>query len=1204
MKTVVLHSRIVLVVCAGLLALALAGAGTRSATAAPAPPLTIPAPGVEPASAAAFPGANGKIVFASNRDGNYEIYVMDADGSNQTRLTNNAVKEEYPVWSPDGAKIAFVRGGKHFYYMNADGSGETHIISVAVTAGPPLAWSSDGAKIAFAGAFSFADLPSRSFDIYTINLDGSNVTALTSTADQDFSPNWSPDGAKIVFTRGDKIYVMNADGSGVTQLTPQYQNISPNWSPDGSKIVHNVDTFPDDGTRTYDIQVMNADGSNPNKVLARPRIDDAGPVWSPDGSKIAFSSDQDSNFEIYVMNPDGSNQTRLTNNPSTDRFPDWQPLQAGTINIVNAASPADNTVFNFTDTIVAPNSFTLQNPGTITKTFATVPMGTYTVTEQALNGWTLHDITCDDANSSGDKNTGAATIRLEGGETVTCTFDNIENDTIIVNKFAVGGDGVFPFTSTIPGNTAFNLTTTDGFTATLFGGLPPGAYAISETVPSGWKLLEADPLCSNGDRASAIMLSTGEVAVCNFFNLAENTIVVRKQTIGGDGAFQFTGDLGAFALTTKGQTANQVFGGLTPGGVYGITETVPAGWAQTGATCDNGDAPGNVTLGAGDHVTCVFTNTKQANLTIVKLTDIEDGTFGFTGNIPAHPSFTLTTTNGAASQNFADLPPGTYTVTETAKSGWSLGSATCNDGSNPAAIDLAPGEAVSCTFSNSRDVFALSVTTTGSGSGLVASTPAGIGCAVGSTCTLSASSGAVITLTATAATGTTFQGWSGSGCSGVGPCVVTMDAAKNVTGAFTALGTVVIRKTTAPAGGSGFAFSGDLGAFTLKDRGKQVVSGLPPGTYTVREDDPNATGFALSGLVCTDSLASGQASSGDAATRTATIRLDPGETVTCSFTNSQPNTISIEKVTIPDSTDSFAFNGGALGSFNVTAGSAHIIANAAAGSYTVTEADPAPAGYRLTKASCTDSATGQTTQGNLTTRSVTMTMTVGARIHCTFENTKLGMVVIRKASAPSGGSGFSFNGSFGAFVLKDGSKEVVRNVAPGSYTVTEDDPSGLGYQLSGLACTDSNPTGQPSSGNVATRTVTINVDPGETVACSFTNAQDDIITVDALTVPDSTASFSFDGGALGAFSVTVGQPHVVPGVTPGSYTITQADPSAAGYTLSRISCTDSATGQTFSGNLTTRSVSLTMTPGERVSCTFENTTQAPRDLYFPIVAKQ
>lgn len=1204
MKTVVLHSRVLLVVCAGLLALALAGAGTRNATAAPDAPPAVPEPGVGPAAAAAFPGANGKIAFESQRDGNFEIYVMDADGSNPTRLTNNTVKDESPVWSADGTKIAFVRDGKHFYYMNADGSGETHIISVAFSAGPPLAWSPDGAKIAFAAALTFPDLASRKTDIYTVNLDGSNVTTLTSTPEFDFEPDWSPDGAKIAFRRDKDIYVINADGSRVTKLTTGYTNTGPNWSPDGSKIAFARDLLPD-GEIIPDIWVMNADGSNPQALMPiTSNIDDSYPAWSPDGGKIAFDSKRDGNFEIYVINADGSTPTNLTNHAALDTSADWQPLQAGTIKIVNAASPADNTVFTFTDTIAAPNSFTLQNPGAITKTFTTVPVGIYTVTEQALNGWTLHDITCDDANSSGDKNTGAATIRLEGGETVTCTFDNIENDTIIVNKFAVGGDGTFPFTSTIPGNIAFNMTTTDGFTATLFGGLTPGAYAISETVPSGWKLQEADPLCSNGDRASAITLSAGEVAVCNFINLAENTIVVRKQTIGGDGVFPFTGDLGAFTLTTKGQTAEQVFGGLTPGGVYAITETVPAGWAQTGATCDNGDAPGNVTLGAGDHVTCVFTNTKQASLTIVKLTDIEDNAFGFTGNIPAHPSFTLTTTNSAASQRFSDLPPGTYSVTETAKSGWSLASATCNDGSSPAAIDLAPGEAVACTFSNSRDVFALAVTTTGSGSGLVASTPAGIGCAVGSTCTLSASAGAVITLTATATPGTTFQGWSGAGCSGVAPCVVTMDAAKNVTGAFVALGTVVIRKSTAPAGGSGFAFSGDLGAFTLKDRGKQVVGSLLPGVYTVREDDPSATGYALSGLVCTDSLASGQASSGDVATRTATIRLDPGETVTCSFTNAQPNTIAIEKVTAPDSTDSFAFDGGALGSFNVTAGSAHIIANAAAGSYTVTEADPAPAGYKLTKASCTDSATGQTTPGNLTTRSVSMTMTAGARIHCVFENTKLGTVVIRKASAPSGGSGFSFTGSFGAFVLKDGDKNVVRNVAPGSYTVTEDDPSGLGYQLSGLVCTDSNPAGTRSTGDVATRTATIHVEPGETVACSFTNAQDDLITVDAVTTPDSTASFGFDAGVLGAFTVTVGQPYILAGVTPGSVTLTQADPTAAGYTLARITCTDSATGQTTAGNLVTRSIDLTLAPGERIHCMFENTTQAPRVLYFPIMAKQ
>jgi hypothetical protein len=445
---------------------------------------------------------------------------------------------------------------------------------------------------------------------------------------------------------------------------------------------------------------MNADGSNPNKVLARPRIDDVGPVWSPDGSKIAFDSNQDSNFEIYVMNPDGSNLTRLTNNPSDDRFPDWQPLQAGTINIVNAASPADNTVFNFTDTIVAPNSFTLQNPGAITKTFATVPVGTYTVTGQPLSNWVLQDLTCDDANSSGDKTTGVATINLEVGETVTCTFTNIENNTIIVNKFSVGGDGTFPFTSTVPAYTNFNMTTTNGFTATLLSGVPAGTFAISETVPSGWNLLEADPLCSNGDRASAVSLAAGEVAICSFFNLAEDSITVKKQTIGGDGAFDFTGDLGGFTLTTKKQTAQQTFTGLTPGSTYAINETVPAGWAQTGATCDNGDAPGSVSLGVGEHITCVFTNTKQASLKVIKATDEEDGSFDFTSTIPGHTAFTLVTSNTVAITDFLNIPPGTYTLSETTPTGWFPAVVTCSDGNNPAALSLAAGEAANCLFTN------------------------------------------------------------------------------------------------------------------------------------------------------------------------------------------------------------------------------------------------------------------------------------------------------------------------------------------------------------------------------------------------------------------------------------------------------------------------------------------------------------------------
>ncbi|GAB4429140.1 MAG: hypothetical protein Kow0031_09570 [Anaerolineae bacterium] len=689
-------------------------------------PQTLPTHAQEPTTAeksgqiAAFPGANGKIAFSSNRDGNNEIYVMNADGSGQTRLTNNPAPDVFPAWSPDGTKIAFNRSKRHIYYMNADGSGETFVTSSLLIFIDGPKWSPDGTKLIFSGVADVAKV--RSPDIFTINLDGTNLTNLTNSTSADSNAAWSPDGSKIAFSStrdgAPEIYVMNADGTGVTQLTNDpFENFEPAWSPDGTKILYRANEL----SFIWFIRVMNADGSNQfDQFYANSK--NSYPAWSPDGSKIVFDSNRaNGNQDIYMApfatapgTPEGPAQTRLTTNAASDASPDWQPLQSGTIVIVQAAQPADDTVFTYTDTISAPNGFTLQNPGLITKTFSQAAAGVYTVTQAALNGWSLHDITCDDTDSSGNATSRAATINLATGETVTCTFNNIESNTIIVNKFTVGGDGTFPFTSTIPSHTAFNMTTTDGFTATLFGGLTPNqTYAISETVPAGWSIYEADPICSNGDPASAISLAAGEVAVCNFINLADDTLVVEKRTIGGDGTFDFTtSNLGGpFSLTTKKQTAKQTFTGLTPGQTYGITETVPSGWTQTGASCDNGDSPGSISLGAGEHVTCVFTNTKQASLTVVKLTDGQDGTFDFTSTVPGQSAFSLTTSNTFVVTNFLNIPPGTYSITETAQIGWAPDWISCSDGKNPAALALAPGDAITCSFASSRAVYYLPIIT-------------------------------------------------------------------------------------------------------------------------------------------------------------------------------------------------------------------------------------------------------------------------------------------------------------------------------------------------------------------------------------------------------------------------------------------------------------------------------------------------------------
>ena len=262
----------------------------------------------------------GKIAFTSLRDGNPEIYVMNDDGSNQTRLTNNPANDSWPSCSPDGTKIAFIsnRGGKWgIYTINADGSNQTRLTNNHADNGWP-AWSPDGIKIAF---ISTRDGNS---EIYVMNVDGSNQRVLTNNPADDTSPAWSPDGTKIAFaSRRDgnwEIYTMNADGSNETRLTnnPAWDWI-PAWAPDGSKIAFTSAEYEGN----TDIYVMNADGSNRTKLTQKPR-DDAFSTWSPDGTKIAFHTNCDGNFEIYVMNTDGSNQIRLTNNPTEDSQPSWR----------------------------------------------------------------------------------------------------------------------------------------------------------------------------------------------------------------------------------------------------------------------------------------------------------------------------------------------------------------------------------------------------------------------------------------------------------------------------------------------------------------------------------------------------------------------------------------------------------------------------------------------------------------------------------------------------------------------------------------------------------------------------------------------------------------------------------------------------------------------------------------------------------------
>ena len=273
------------------------------------------------ATTTATPAA-GKIAFVSGRDGNFEVYVMNADGSGQTNLTNNPDVDFLPAWSPDGSRIAFESardGNPGIYVMNADGSGQTRLTDNPGDLAP--AWSPDGSRIAFT-----SDRDGNN-EIYVMNSDGSGQTRFTDNPADDGLAAWSPDGSRIAFTSDRdgnfEVYVMNADGSGQTRLTdnPAFDGVAA-WSPDGSRIAFNSDR---DGNP--EVYVINADGSNQTRLTNNPAFDVVDPAaWSPDGSRIAFTSTRDDgNFEVYVMNADGSGLTNLTNNPAFDGLAAWSP---------------------------------------------------------------------------------------------------------------------------------------------------------------------------------------------------------------------------------------------------------------------------------------------------------------------------------------------------------------------------------------------------------------------------------------------------------------------------------------------------------------------------------------------------------------------------------------------------------------------------------------------------------------------------------------------------------------------------------------------------------------------------------------------------------------------------------------------------------------------------------------------------------------
>jgi Tol biopolymer transport system component len=274
---------------------------------------------------AAFPGANGKIAYIHyDPTAGWQIRTVNPDGSDVAQLTS--VRDNFnPRWSANGRRLVFTSGrdGKpEIYVMDADGGNQTRLTSDPATDFNP-SWSPDGQKIAFQRNVNGL------YDIYVVGVDGSGTTNLTN-GQGGAEPAWSPDGRKIAFISGNNVFSMNADGSGRTKLTayptPTHDSFAepgnPNWSPDGDKIAYDLIFGGGLGYFFWSLNVINADGTAPVEYFFG--IDAvARPAFAPDGTQIVFTCDEG----VCLLPPPG--EFAPVPLPGLDRFdsqPDWQPV--------------------------------------------------------------------------------------------------------------------------------------------------------------------------------------------------------------------------------------------------------------------------------------------------------------------------------------------------------------------------------------------------------------------------------------------------------------------------------------------------------------------------------------------------------------------------------------------------------------------------------------------------------------------------------------------------------------------------------------------------------------------------------------------------------------------------------------------------------------------------------------------------------------
>jgi TolB protein len=259
------------------------------------------------------------IAFTSDRDGNREkeIWLMDADGQGQRRITGHKSISMSPAWRPQGDSLAYVsffEGPPGIYLVElASGKKRPLFTEGSLNISPSI--SPDGQQVAFARSVA------GNTEIFVAGIDGGNLRRLTTSPGIDTNPSWSPSGRELAFTSSragnPMIYAMDAEGANVRRITFSGEyNDGASWRPDGTQIVYSSRRG-----NSFDVAATDLVTYESRTVTSGPGSKES-PTFSPDGRRIAFAWQRGGSTQIYVMGADGTEPRQLTSQ-GNNLGPEW-----------------------------------------------------------------------------------------------------------------------------------------------------------------------------------------------------------------------------------------------------------------------------------------------------------------------------------------------------------------------------------------------------------------------------------------------------------------------------------------------------------------------------------------------------------------------------------------------------------------------------------------------------------------------------------------------------------------------------------------------------------------------------------------------------------------------------------------------------------------------------------------------------------------